>query len=345
MTILDNYVGLDYHDDSIRVCVMNSEGVVLANRNRANNVEDVGEFIWHGGAPRSVAIEACCGAADFITELEKRYQFRVRMAHPGYVSRLKQSPDKTDCDDAELLADLVRVNYLPDVWIAPEETRQLRRLARYRQGLAAQRKRIKQQMRSLLREERLKCDCDTSPWTKDWMRWVREEARLGEQARWVMDELIVSLDEIKDRIERVEKRFEEATKDDPLTQQLLSQPGIGLVTAFVMRAEIGSFHRFRSGKQLARFCSVTPLNASSGKREADAGIVRQANPELRRIVIEAAQRISRYDDQWIALKTHLVKRGKPKSVAIVAVANRWMRHLYHKIKATVPEESAFDLSP
>lgn len=336
MTVVELFVGLDYHDDEIRVCVMNAEGCVLANRGRCNDVESVAEFVYRFGHPSEIAIEACCGAADFAAELSQRYHWHVRMAHPGYVARLKQSPDKTDCDDAELLADLLRVNYLPEVWLAPEETRQLRRLARYRQSLAEQRKRIKQQIRSLLREERLKCE-GANPWTKGWMSWL-QEAALGEHARWVMDQMLEQLVQVQQRLGEVEERFEEATRDDPLTQELLAQPGIGLVTAFVMRAEIGSFHRFRSGKQLARFCSLTPLNASSGKRQADAGLVRQANPELRRVLIEAAQRIGRYDDKWKKLKKQLQDRGKPASLATAAVANRWTRWLYHQIRGRLAEE-------
>lgn len=331
MAILARYVGLDYHDDSIQVCVVDEEGRELANRSVRNDVEAVGELIWDYGPPRSVAIEACCGAADFIEELGRVYEWDVRMAHPGYVARLKQSPDKTDYNDAGLLADLLRVNYLPEVWLAPEETRQLRRLARYRQGLAEDRKRVKLRIRALLREERLKCPGAGSPWSKPWMKWVREDAKLGEHARWVMDRTLQDLETLETKLNEVEQRMEEVTQDDPVTQALLSQAGVGLVTAFVLRAEIGNFHRFRSGKQLARFCSVTPLNASSGKKQADAGLVRQGNPELRRVVVEAAQRIGRYDEKWAALKKRLTARGKPRSVAIAAVGNRWIRWLYHRM--------------
>ena len=56
--------------------------------------------------------------------------------------RLKQSPDKTDFSDAQLLADLERVGYLPRVWHAPERIRELRRLVRYRQQLVAQRRNV-----------------------------------------------------------------------------------------------------------------------------------------------------------------------------------------------------------
>ncbi len=345
MTILALYVGLDYHDDTIQVCVMNEAGVELVNRSVPNDVEMVGELIWNYGPPRSVAIEACCGAADFIEDLGRVYQWDVRMAHPGYVSRLKQSPDKSDYNDAGLLADLLRVEYLPQVWLAPEETRQLRRLSRYRQGLAEDRKRAKLRIRALLREERLKYDGEDRPWSKPWMNWVREDARLGEQARWVMDQHLLHLESLEERITAAEKRMEEVTQDDPLMQALLKQEGIGLVTAFVMRAEIGSFHRFRNGKQLSRFCSVTPLNASSGKKQADAGLVRQGNPELRRVIIEAAQRIGRYDAKWKDLKQRLVTRGKPGSVATAAVANRWIRRLYHRIQEEVIDNSPGNATP
>lgn len=343
MAILELFVGLDYHDDSIQVCVMNQEGERLANRSVPNDIEYVGEFIWNFGPPRAVAIEACCGAADFIEKLSSTYEWEVRMAHPGYVRRLKQSPDKSDCGDAELLADLLRVNYLPEVWLAPAETRQLRRLSRHRQALANDRKRQKLRIRALLREERVTYPGSDRAWSKAWMRWLKEEAPLGEHARWVLNELLVTLAFFEERIREVERRMEEATQDDPLMKQLQQQqPGIGLVTAFVMRAEIGSFHRFRSGKQLARFCSVTPLNASSGKKQADAGLVRQGNPELRRVIIEAALRIGRNDAKWTKLKRQLIDRGKPRPLATAAVANRWIRWLYHQIKhdAQTPLEIA-----
>ena len=52
--------------------------------------------------------------------------------HPGYVARMKRSPDKSDLSDAHLLADLTRVNYLPKVWLVPQAIRVLRRLMRHR---------------------------------------------------------------------------------------------------------------------------------------------------------------------------------------------------------------------
>ncbi len=65
MSILPVYVGLDYHDESIRVCVLSLEGDALVNRDVPNSPGLVEELVLCHGVPRGVAIEACCGAADF----------------------------------------------------------------------------------------------------------------------------------------------------------------------------------------------------------------------------------------------------------------------------------------
>ena len=104
------------------------------------------------------------------------------------------------------------------------------------------------------------------------------------------------------------------------------------MTAWTIRAEIGHFDRFRTGKQLARFCGLSPRNASSGQRQADAGLIRAASPALRAVLIEAAHRLVRYDPSWQKFAQRLRTAGKPGSLVAAAVANRWMRRLYPEMK-------------
>ena len=142
---------------------------------------------------------------------------------------------------------------------------------------------------------------------------------------------------VRARATFIEKRMQEATADDPVTQKLLDQDGIGLITAVTMRAAIGRFDRFGSGKQLARFCGVTPCNASSGKRQSDSGLVKAGSRELRAVIIQAAQRLPRHVEKWQTLKRRLTKT-KPANVATAAVANRWLRWLYHQMLTTSAAE-------
>lgn len=324
------YVGLDYHQDSVQVCVLDPRGGVLRNRKVVNCVAEIVSAVGATDEGVHVAIEACCGSSDLAEELVAKHGWSVELAHPGYVARLKQHPDKTDLTDARLLADLVRVGYLPKVWLAPEWVRELRRLTRYRQQLVNERRNIKLRIGALLREQRIRGP-KVGRWTKLWVTWLKTCGELSEQSRWLINRHLSRHAHLCDEVAVVERRLAEVTQDDPLTQHLLQLAGVGLTTACVLRAEIGRFDRFRTGKQLARFCGLSPRNASSGARQADAGLIKAANTHLRVAIIETSHRLIRYDARWRELAQRLRANGKPTSVVAPAVGNRWVRWLFHHI--------------
>lgn len=326
------FVGLDYHQDLVQVCVMDEVGRQLSNRGCANSWQAIKEHAEGFGIVKRVAIESCSGAADLADELVQLAGWSVDLAHPGYVARMKQNPDKTDFSDARMLADLERVGYLPRVWLAPREIRELRLVVRYRQQQVNQRRAIKQRIGAVLREQRIGIG-PASRWSVPWLAWLKTTDALSEQGRWVINRHLARLAGTVKEIAVAEKRLRKCTKNDPLVAKLMSLRGIGPVTAWVIRAEIGRFDRFRSGKQLSRFCGLSPRNASSGNRQADAGLIKAANPQLRATIIEAAHRLARYDPRWSAMNHQMRTRGKPGSVVAAAVANRWMRWLFHQVSS------------
>jgi transposase len=333
MDSLPVFVGLDYHVAGVQVCVLDGDGRQLANRDCANDWRALNDFVGRFERPVRAAVESCCGATNLAEELVSRAGWSVTLAHPGYVARMKQNPDKTDYHDARMVADLERVGYLPRVWLAPLAIRELRHVIRYRQQLANQRRATKLRLRAVLREQRCGPPAGLNPWTRAWRAWLTRIAPLSEQGRWVVEKHLIELDRLARAIQEAEKRLAQMTADDVEVQRLQKQRGIGPVTAWTIRAEIGRFDRFRSGKQLARFCGLSPRNASTGQRQADAGLIGAANRTLRAVLIEAAHRLIRYTPPWQKLATRLRQAGKPGSVVAAAVANRWMRRLYHEMKA------------
>jgi len=322
-------VGLDYHQNAVQLCVLDGSGRTLLNRELPNHAPAILTAANHCGCVRGCALEACSGAADLAEELVQRGGWIVHLAHPGFVSRMKQNPDKTDHSDAHVLADLERVGYLPRVWIAPKALRDLRALVRERQALVQERRRLKLRIGALLREYRQHCP-HANPWTKRWRGWVDKQAQLPEQSRWVLEQRFRRLAVLDQEIQLVEERLTAVTQDDALVQWLDSLNGIGPVTAWTLRAEIGRFDRFRNGKQLSRYCGLSPCNRSSGTREADAGLIRAANLQLRSVLIEAAWGLVNHDPRWRTFAQRLQKRGKPRCVISAAVANRFVRRLWHQ---------------
>jgi transposase len=340
---LSAFVGLDYHDSVVQVCVLDRDGCVLGNGQVNNDLGSILDFIdreLDGRRVKGVAIESCCGAANLAEQLQ-RVGWDVALANAGICSRMKQNPDKTDFSDARLLADLVRVGYLPRVWLPPEHIRDLRRLTRHREHLVEERRRIKLRIRAMLREERISASSDVGEvWTLSWLKWLKSTTSLQNHSRWVMDMHLANLERLAEQISDVERRMKESTKDDLVVQKLLAEKGIGLVTAVTMRAEIGSFQRFHTGKQLARYCAVTPKNVSSGKKQADGGLIQAGNLHLRTMLIETAHRLARYVPKWKTLKDRLKATGKPASVAAAAVANRWVRQLYWQMQVPMTQVGA-----
>ncbi len=310
---------------------MDASGGVLMNRRVCNHWRSVAEAVAFYAPAVEAAVESCCGAANLAEELIQKAGWSIHLAHPGYVSRMKQSPDKTDFGDARLLADLVRVGYLPKVWLAPESIRELRRLIRYRQQLVDQRRNLKLRIRAMLRDQRVG-SAPANPWTKRWFAWLTATAPLTEESRWIIKQYVQQLQQLISSIAEVECRLTERTVDDAVVQKLQTFRGIGLVTSVMLRAEIGDFSRFRSGKQLARFCGLTPRNASSGNRVADAGLIKAGNPHLRSALVQAAHSLRMHDPRWAAFNYRMAQKGKKGSLIVAAIANRFVRWLYHQMQ-------------
>ena len=326
------FVGLDYHSKSVQVCVVDESGRALVNRRCGNSVAEIGAAVGRDRTVRRVAVESCCGAADLADGLIADLGWPVSLAHPGYVRRMKCNPDKTDYSDAQMLAELARAGFIPPVWLAPQRVRELRLLVRLRADLVGELRSTKVRILAVLRQQRIP-DPPCRRWSKGWLAWLSGGGcGLSEQGRFAVE---VYLDQVKDlcaRIKKVEARLREATLGDAVVTALLAIKGIGEVTAWTMRALIGQFDRFANGKQLARFCAVTPRNASSGQRMADSGMIKAGDPQLKSVVIEAAHRLRRYEPRWQKLSESMHARGKPVSVIIGAVANRWLRGLYHQMR-------------
>jgi transposase len=329
------FVGLDYHMNCVQVCVMNGGGQVLVNRGVRNDWRAIVEVVSRHGDRILSAIESCAGAADLAEQLVSLAGWSVHLAHPGYVGRMKQNPDKTDYSDARMLADLERVGYLPQVWLAPQFIRELRKLVRYRQQLVDERKSAKMRIKAILREQRLVAPNQAGGrWTKRWTAWLKQADGMGEQSRWIIDRHLCRLESLADEVDQVEQRLHTVTRDDLVVKNLRSQPGIGPVTSWVMRAMIGRFDRFRSGKQLARFCGLSPRNDSSGERQAQSGMIKAGDDLLKSTLIQAGHRLIRHHARWSALAMKMRTKGKLACVIVAAIVNRWMRGLFYQLKET-----------
>lgn len=113
-------------------------------------MENLGSWAVENLRPTdSVVFEATTNAWE-IYDLLEPVVASVKVAHPLKVTMIARARVKTDARDALALARLLAANLIPEVWVPPEEVRQLRLLVSHRQRLIRQRTQARNRLRSVL---------------------------------------------------------------------------------------------------------------------------------------------------------------------------------------------------
>src|SRR3972149_4244070 len=63
MCSVSRFVGLDYHQDSVQVCVLDSEGKLLSNRSVANDAATIAQAATRHGRPNRGPLAGTTGAS------------------------------------------------------------------------------------------------------------------------------------------------------------------------------------------------------------------------------------------------------------------------------------------
>ena len=122
-----------------------------------------------------------------------------------------------------------------------------------------------------------------------------------------------------------------ASHQDKRVRLLQTIPGVGPITASAIVATIGEPQRFKSGRDLAAWIGLTPLNKSSGGKERLGRITKMGDRYLRRLLVTGmtarighARRQPGCVDPWV---NRLLER-KPTRLATIAMANKTARIIW-----------------
>lgn len=118
--LTDNiYVGIDLHKSKFDFVMMTAEGKIISSGKRSTTAQDVADFASQLDHRHQVTLEPLQNSFSFIRQL-RPYAGKLHLANPGKVRLIAASRLKNDRIDARILADLLRVGYLPTVYIPDE---------------------------------------------------------------------------------------------------------------------------------------------------------------------------------------------------------------------------------
>jgi hypothetical protein len=124
------YVGIDFHRRRSVIVRKNAAGEKLSVVRVVNDPWAIAEVLAEAGPEPEVVIEATYGWYWIVDWLQAQGA-NVHLAKPSGLNCGKRRV-KTDERDANDLVDMLRLGLLPEAWIAPPATRELRELVRYR---------------------------------------------------------------------------------------------------------------------------------------------------------------------------------------------------------------------
>lgn len=319
------WVGLDLHKKYITAFALDDAGGLVAEHRRlpTDAASLVGWLSGLGGAV-PVAMEATLYWAWLHDQLSAAGIAAVA-AHPYQVKLIWQARAKTDPIDARKLADLLRSNLLPAVWVPSPKVRAHRKLLRGRAYLVRLRTSLKNRIHGHLTSENRRTEV-TDLYGKAGRTWLATVA-LSEMGRIQVDLLLELVDQLDLRIKRLDRRVLRLVQDDPVAQLLQTWPGIGPFGAALLLAELGDIRRFRSSHELAAYAGLVPSTQSSGGKTTHGGVGRAGSPWLKWILIEIVQSLKLAPGP-VGEQYQRLLRAKGKAKATVAAARKLSCYLF-----------------
>jgi transposase len=279
-------VGLDVHQKTITVAVLDPEGQLIDRRTIRTSLQSLDQFHRDLDSltlsrPVMLGLEASTAGQAVFRHLRDLHR-DVHMAHPKKLRALF-GETKTDRNDALALATVLRLGSFPEVYVPAEEMLPLRTVVRLREEVVEKLRRAKQQTRALLVKNHLQHDASKYDdiFGVQALRWLKG---LSLNDPWDQKELSLLMEEgelYTRQIHGITTEMARLSVHREEVRLLQTVPGIDYVLALTIIAEVGDINRFRNRKKFAAYCGLVPRNADSGGRVARHAPLRHGNPRLK----------------------------------------------------------------
>ena len=145
------YVGIDFHRRGSVIVRKKVAGERLSSVRVANDPWVIAAAVAEAGPSPEVVIEATYGWYWIVDWLQEQGA-TVHLANPSGLNWGTRRVENDERDAVDLI-DMLRLGRLPEAWIAPPATRELRELVRYRAKLVGLRSGLKAQVHAVLAKE------------------------------------------------------------------------------------------------------------------------------------------------------------------------------------------------
>ncbi|KAB1149180.1 IS110 family transposase [Streptomyces luteolifulvus] len=325
------WVGMDLHRRRSVLVRMASDGQRVGKMVRINNdPARLKREIAKAGPGAKVVLEATLGwywAADALAEAGAE----VHLAHPLGVKAFTYRRVKNDERDAADLADLLRLGRLPESWLAPPETRELREMVRGRHKLVNLRTSCRNQAHGVVAKQGIALPMSDLFGTRGAAFLDDLPLPVGYATR--LRALRAVMSAFDTQLAWLDRQIATRLAGHPGYQAIQSIGGIGPVLAAVFTAEIGDVTRFPSPKHLCSWAGLTPRHRESDLKVMRGHLTKQGSKLVRWAAVEAVQ----HAPEGTPMRAHRerieARRGaEARNIAKAAAARKLLTLVYYGLR-------------
>ncbi|MBO0722019.1 MAG: IS110 family transposase [Blastocatellia bacterium] len=311
------YCGVDFHARQQKVVYFDPSTGEIQHKDLKHQGDEVRQFYQQLPKPVIVGLEAT-GSSLWFEKLLSELGHEIWIGHSTEIRRRARSRQKNDWRDAELCLDLMIKDEFPRIYRLSEESLEILRQLRYRHRLV----RIRTMARNSLHAIALSAGLSLKAklLTKSG-RARLERLELSPVFREQRREWLELIDQLNQRINRLEAEIERIGNADPRVQLLRTHPGLGPLTALALVHTLEPVKRFGSSRKVTAFIGLEPREESSDEKVHWLGISKAGSRLLRFLLIEAAGVACKYDEGLKRFNTRIGHRRDWRK-AKVAVARK-----------------------
>lgn len=318
------YCGIDIHKENLAGCIMDKDGKITREHTFPSSKDAIERFLCRiPSSDITIAVETCGmwrGVSKILTEMG----YEVKLANPKKTHDIAGSK-KMDKIDAKTLADLLRTNYLPLVWIPDEKTLEYRDITRHKSNLTRLKVQIQGKIKGYLLRNGMKYSKQL--WNEKSLSKLSEKDPNIKNLINVYWSLKNEENETLRRIRKIAIKIKE-------TNILMSMIGVAEFSSLMIIGEIGDIKRFENPKELVSYAGLCPgiYQTGSTKRNVRNNTV---NKWLKWIIYECSGRAVMLDPRFQEYYYRIKKRNGA-NVARRACARKMLTIIWYMLTNKEP---------
>jgi len=333
------YSGIDLHSTNSYLAIIDKNGKRIFKETLPNDIAMINERLsLYSGALEGVVVESTYNWYWLVDGLMAEGH-TVHLANPSAIQKYTGLKHVNDKHDAFWLAEMLRLNILPEGYIYPKDERPIRDLLRKRSHLVSLRSSLLISLQNIITR-----NCGMKMKTNDIkrLRENRVHPLLADNEDLALAGQVIkdSIDFLTRQIRAIETFLEKKLELKDAYQQLVTIPGVGKILGLTIMLETGPVARFEKVGNYASYCRVVSSQWSSNGKSKGKGNKKNGNKYLSWAFSEAAELARRFDDKARAYYNRKLRKSN-FMVAHAALTHKLARAAYYIMRdqvAFMPEK-------